>query len=297
MAAEVVHEVAGAASHGEDAIPELPNLITLISHRLHGALWAHWLHQWENLIFAWVIGLGLCLITWRYSRRPSVIPRGAQNALELLVESLDQLVQSIIGKEGRHFTPFIGTLFLYIWLMNLAVLVPGLKSPTSNLNTTAALAIVVFLYVQWTGMRRLGPLRYVAHLAGEPRDLVGWLLAPLMFLLHVLGEFIKPLSLSLRLCFNIFAEDVLMAVLVGLGLGISLTYRVPVGVPVQLFAVPLVLIFSTVQALVFSLLSTVYIALMLPHDPSPHTEALSDSPRSGSSRASEVEGRAKRVEG
>ena len=266
MAAEAVHEVAGAASHGADTIPELPNLITLISHRFHGAPWAHWLHQWENLIFAWVIGLALCAITWRYSRRPSVIPRGGQNILELLVEGLDQLIQSVIGKEGRHFTPFIGTLFLYIWLMNLAVLVPGLKSPTSSLNTTAALAIVVFLYVQWTGMRRLGLPRYLAHLAGEPRDLVGWLLTPLMFLLHVLGEFIKPLSLSLRLCFNVFAEDVLMAVLVGLGLGISVAWHVPLGVPVQLFAVPLVLIFSTVQALVFSLLSTVYIALMLPHE-------------------------------
>ena len=274
MAVDAVHHAAGraashaaeAASHGSDAIPELPNAITLLHQQFRGAPWAHWLHRWENLVFAWVVGLVLCAIAWRYSRRPSVIPRGWQNALEMVVEGLDQLVRSVIGPEGRHFTPFIGTLFLYIWLMNLSGLVPGLKSSTASLNTTVALAIVVFLYVQGTGIQRLGFGRYLDHLAGEPRDLVGWLLAPLMLVLHVLGEVIKPVSLSLRLCFNVFAEDVLLAVLVGLGVTFSLSYHLPVGVPFQLFAVPLVLIFSTVQALVFSLLSTVYIALMLPHE-------------------------------
>ncbi|PIQ83931.1 MAG: ATP synthase F0 subunit A [Candidatus Omnitrophica bacterium CG11_big_fil_rev_8_21_14_0_20_63_9] len=261
-------QAAEAAGHGGgDAIPELPNFITALSHQFHDAPWAHWLHQWENLVFAWLVALILCTVAWRYSRRPATIPGRGQNLLEMLVNGLDQLVQGVIGHEGRHFTPFIGSLFLYIWLMNLAGMVPGLKSPTSNLNTTVALAIVVFCYVQWTGIRRLGPARYVSHLAGEPTDVVGWVLAPLMLVLHVLGEFIKPLSLSLRLCFNVFAEDVLLAVLVGLGIGAGFaigTFKI--GLPFQLFALPLVLIFSTVQALVFSLLSTVYIALMLPHE-------------------------------
>ena len=272
MAAEIAHHAvvaahaAGSAAEAANAIPELPNLVTLLVHQFHDAPWAHWLHRWENLVFAWIVGGLLCVVTWRYTRHPATIPRSWQNALEMVVQAIDRMVQGIIGHEGRQFTPFIGTLFLYIWLMNLSVLVPGLKSSTSSLNTTVALAVVVFLYVQWTGIRRLGVVRYLSHLAGEPRDLVGWLLAPLMLVLHVLGELIKPLSLSLRLCFNIFAEDVLLAVLVGLGVTFSMTYHLPVGMPFQLFALPLVLIFSTVQALVFSLLSTVYIALMLPHE-------------------------------
>jgi F-type H+-transporting ATPase subunit a len=245
----------------------LPNLITLLSHRWHDAPWVAWLHYWENLVFAVSVGLLLGLLTWRYTRRPATIPSGWQNFFELIVEGVDRFVGRIIGKEGRYFTPFIGTLFLYIWLMNLSVLVPFLKSSTSNLNTTAALAALVFSYVQWTGMRRLGLLGYLDHLAGQPRDLVGWLLVPLMLPIHLLGEFIKPLSLSLRLCFNVFAEDVLLAVMVGLGIGISVGMHLPgwLPVPLQLFVIPLVLIFSTVQALVFSLLSSVYIALMLPH--------------------------------
>ncbi len=257
---------AEASSHAAEAIPEIPNVISLLSSRWHEVPWVAWLHHWENLVFAVLVGLGLCLLTWRYTRHPATIPRGWQSVLELFVEGVDQFVHTIMGHHARHFTPFIGTLFLYIWCMNLSVLLPGMKSPTSNINTTVALALVVFGYVQWIGISRLGLLGYLDHLAGQPRDLVGWLLMPLMLPIHVLGEFIKPLSLSLRLCFNIFAEDVLLAVMLGLGLTLGLVLHVPIGLPLQLFVVPLVLIFSTVQALVFSLLSSVYLALMLPSD-------------------------------
>ena len=149
---------AEAAGHAADAIPELPNVVTLLSARWHDHPWVAWLHHWENLLFAAAAGLILCAVAFRHSRRPVAIPRGWQNLLEVLVEGVDGFVQSILGTEGRHFTPFIGTLFLYIWLMNLSVLLPGMKSATSSLNTTAALALVVFTYVQWTGVRRLGPL-------------------------------------------------------------------------------------------------------------------------------------------
>jgi F-type H+-transporting ATPase subunit a len=150
--------------------------------------------------------------------------------------------------------------------MNLSVLIPGMKSSTSSLNTTVGLALVVFGYVQWIGIRANGLLSYLDHLAGSPRGVVGWVLVPLMLPIHVLGEVIKPMSLSLRLGFNVFAEDVLLAVLVGLGITAGVALHLPVGLPLQAFVVPLVLIFSTVQALVFSLLSTVYIALMSPHE-------------------------------
>ena len=266
MAADALHAVAShatdAASHAE-AIPELPNVITLLSHRWHDVPWVAALHHWENLVFAAVIAIGLSLVAWRACRRPATVPWGWQNLLELFVESMDRLVCSIIGPEGRRFTPFIGTLFLYIWLMNLSGLVPGFKSSTANLNTTAALAITVFLYVQGTGMRHLGLVGYLDHLVGQPRDLVGWLMVPLLLPIHVLGEFIKPLSLSLRLCINVFAEDVMLAVVVGLGLTLGIAMHLPVGVPLQVLVFPLVLIFSTVQALVFSLLSTVYLAMMV----------------------------------
>lgn len=267
MAADHVAHLPAAhdAAQAGGGIPELPNVITMLSGRFHDHPLISWLHHWENLVFAAVVALAISLIAWRYARKPAIIPRGWQNLLELMVDGIDQFVQRILGRAGRAHTPFIGTLFLYIWLMNLSVLIPGMKSATSSLNTTAALAIVVFCYVQWTGVKEHGPIKYVDHLAGSPRDLVGWALVPLMLPIHVLGEFIKPLSLSLRLGFNVFAEDVLLAVLVGLGITAGVALHLPIGIPLQIFVVPLVLIFSTVQALVFSLLSSVYISLMVPH--------------------------------
>lgn len=270
-AAAAVQDVAHASvdsAHG--GIPEIPNVVTLLNHRLQDVPWVSVLHHWENLVFALLVAAVLSWIAWRHASRPQRVPRGWQNLLESIVEGVDGFVCGIIGPEGRRFTPFIGTLFLYIWLMNLSVLVPGLKSSTGSLNTTIGLALCTFGYVQWVGLKSNGPMKYLDHLAGSPRDAIGWVMVPLMFPIHLLGEFIKPLSLSLRLAFNVFAEDVLLAVLLGLGLTAGAALHLPVGLPVQFFVVPLVLIFSTVQALVFSLLSTVYISLVLPHGEHQH---------------------------
>jgi len=260
MDTDAVHHAAEAAHGG---IPEIPNFITVLNNWQHENAFFHFLHQWENLVFSLLVAFGLSLAAWRYARHPVMIPKGGQNLFEVLVDGIDKFVQSIIGRAGREHTPFIGTLFLYIWLMNLSSLVPGFKPATSSLNTTAALAIIVFGYVQWIGIKANGPFGYLDHLAGSPRGVVGWAMVPLMLPIHVLGEFIKPLSLSLRLGFNVFAEDVLLAVLVGLGIAAGAALHLPL--PFQFAVVPLVVIFSTVQALVFSLLSSVYIALMLPH--------------------------------
>jgi F-type H+-transporting ATPase subunit a len=164
--------------------------------------------------------------------------------------------------------PFLGTLFVFILTMNYAGLVPFLKSPTANINTTLAMAICVFLYVQWTGIRSLGIGGYIDHLAGSPRDVMGFALMPLMLPLHIVGELIKPLSLSLRLFGNVTGEDVLLAVFVGLGVALVAAFMsgVPLGLPLQALVYPLLLIFGSIQALVFTLLSTIYFYMMLPHE-------------------------------
>ena len=137
---------------------------------------------------------------------------------------------------------------------------------SSALNTTAALAVCVFLYVQWTGLRRLGPVKYVKHLAGDPQDVVGWCMVPLMLPLHIISELAKPVSLALRLFGNILGEDVLIGVFAGLGIAVLAFVHSPVGVPLHLPFVLLALLMSTVQALVFTLLSTIYIMQVLPHE-------------------------------
>ena len=259
----VEHEtVAAAAQHAHEAaaLPEMPNAVTILNHLWPHQPVAHALHQWENVAFAWLIAGGLFLALALAARRLQMVPGRGQSFVETIVEGLDGLVTSILGDEGRHYTPFIGTLFCYILAMNLAGLVPGLKSPTSSINTTIGLAVCVFLYVQYTGIRRQGVLNYLKHFAGEP-----WFLAPLNFVLHTAGEFIKPLSLSLRLFANITGEDLTIFYLVGLGIAAVGAWTF-VGLPLQVLFYPLALLFSLIQALVFSLLSTVYISLMLPHE-------------------------------
>lgn len=253
-------------------VPEAPNLITLLaeafgeSPTLGPAL--QWLHRWENAVFAGLIIAGLTLLAWCATRHIVLIPHPAQNFVELLVEQLDDLVQSVIGPQGRHFTPFVGTLFLYIIAMNFAGMVPGLKSPTSNLNMTLALAICVFCYVQYTGIRRLGLWGYVQHLLGQPQGVVGWVLAPLMGVIEIVGELVKPLSLALRLGFNITAEDALLGFFLLLGAGALAAFHSPVGLPLHILFYPLIILFSTIQALVFCLLTSVYLLMKLPHEES-----------------------------
>lgn len=251
-------------------LPELPNLVTLFNrffyHRTIGPL----LHHWETTVFSLVVILLLTGMAWLCTRRLALLPSKAQGAAELLAGGFEQFVCGILGPTGRDFTPFLGTLFLYIWISNLIGLVPLMKSPTTGFRsiqgfpipmipiTTIPLAVAVFFYVQYTAIRRRGLIGYIDHLAGEPRNFFTYLVAPIMFILHVLGEVLtKPLSLSFRLFGNISSEDAVVAVLVGMGFGFLL---------VEFPILWLALILSTVQAVVFTLLSTIYIATVLPHE-------------------------------
>jgi len=264
-------------AHGGGHPPELPNIITILYDRYvvqaeaegrPPAAWAQFLHRWENQAHVLFFILILITVAGVAARRLEQHPGPLQNAVEFIVEKLDDFVQGILGHRGRALVPFLGTLFIFILMMNYAGLVPFLKSPTASLNMTLAMAICVFLYVQWTGIRSLGIGGYLDHLAGSPRDVVGFALLPLMLPLHVVGELVKPMSLSLRLFGNVTGEDVLLAVFVGLGVALlgAVVHGAPFGIPLQAIVYPLLLIFGFIQALVFTLLSTIYFYMMLPHD-------------------------------
>jgi len=183
------------------------------------------------------------------------------------VEGLSSFIISILGPaQGPRFVPFLGTLFIYILAMNLFGLIPFMHSPTASLNVTVALALTVFVYVQFIGFKELGPLGWLDHMLGNPRNLTGWLLAPLMLPIHVLGELAKPISLSCRLFGNIFGEDMLLVAFASLGVTMLPFKHLPFGVPMHALFFPLALLGSVLQALVFTVLSSIYILLMLPHE-------------------------------
>lgn len=238
---------------------EIPNFVTLLAEHLKSNRISQYLYGWENVIFS-VIALAVISVTaYLASRKINLIPSRLQGAFELLVSGVDDFVCGIIGPKGRRYTPFIGTLFVYILLMNLFGLVPLMKSSTTSWSITLALALLVFIYVQYAGIRELGFLGYVDHLLGKPRGLMAFFFVmPLMMLfLHIVSELVRPISLSLRLRSNIWGDDMLLSLIAGFGIK---------GIPLLLFNSLLVVLASVVQAIVFCLLTTIYFALVLSHE-------------------------------
>lgn len=235
---------------------ELPNLVTLLENFFKGTPVERYLSLWENAIFSLVIVFILAIIAYASSKKTALIPHRLQNACELFVGGIDDFVCGIIGPEGRRYTPFIGTLFIYILFMNLFGLIPFMKSSTASWSTTFALAVCVFIYVQYSAIKKRGILGYIDHLLGRPRGVLAFsLIVPItMFILHIVSELVRPISLSLRLRSNIWGDDMLLGVLAGFGAP---------GIPLLLFNSMLAILASLVQAVVFCLLTTIYFALAL----------------------------------
>jgi F-type H+-transporting ATPase subunit a len=274
--ATVAHGEGAKGGEGGSAGPEkFVNVVTLITRSFPEAGWAHWLHRFEAVIFSLFVALLLSLVAFLASRNRQMVPGPLQNVVETLVEKLYDFVVGILGpKYGRRYVPYLGSLFIYILAMNLFGLIPFMDSPTSSLNVTVGLALCTFLYVQYTGIRELGVLGYVDHMAGSPRSAISWAMVPIMVPVHLIGELAKPVSLSCRLFGNVFGEDMLLVAFTSLGVATLSFVHSPIGIPWQLPFLGLALLTSTIQALVFTVLSTIYFLLMLPHEDHGHEEAV-----------------------
>ncbi len=214
--------------------------------------WAHGVVN-VNVMTGWLAAAVLLVLMWRCARNLQLIPRsGWQTAGEFVWESMTGLCKEIIGPGGARFAPFLGTLFLYILLMNLFGIIPGFLSPTASLNMTAALALTTIIVVQYFGFRERG-IRYLLHFVGEPR----WLFI-INIPIHVIGELSRILSLSFRLFGNIFGEDMVLAKFIALGAVSIGIFVIPV--PLQLPMVLFHILVSLIQAAVFTMLAAVYIA-------------------------------------
>ena len=265
-----------AAAKGGGTEQHLPNWVVLLNDYFPHNPIVHWLHANEVLVFAWLSGLVFLAVTWIAMRRPKPVPGQLQNALEWIVESMDDVCGGLLGPHKERYIVFICALFFYILSMNLIGIVPGFMSATSSLDLTLALALVTFAYVQFWGIRNLGILGYIDHLAGSPRDAIGYAMLPVMVPVHILGELAKPVSLSCRLFGNIFGEDTLIVIFVGataLCLKASLAaLAIPPMLGISALFMMLQTLTAIVQALIFSLLATVYLYMMLPHEEHAHGE-------------------------
>ena len=242
-------------SQEHPVLSELPNWVSFLAQHINEPA-SQFLHRFENVIFSWVVLGIIFLFAYLSSRNMKWVPHRWQNAMEVFVLGVDDFVCGIMGTQGKRYTPFIGTLFLYILGMNLLGLIPFMKSPTSSWSTTMALAICVFIYVQYTAFKTLGFIGYFDHLCGKPRGFLALsLVFPLlMLLLHLTTELIRPLTLSLRLRSNVWGDDLLLARLMEFGIA---------GLPLLFFGMMLTIMASVVQAVIFSVLTTIYFAIVL----------------------------------
>jgi F-type H+-transporting ATPase subunit a len=213
------------------------------------------------LLMSWVTVLILFTLSLLATRRLRPAPRGLQAVFETGFQFIFNLVDDAMGESGRSYYPLFLGLFLYILVANLIGLVPGLSSPTANINTTIALALVVFGTIHVMGVKRHGLFGYLAHFsAGVP-----WWLKPLMTVIELISEIARPLSLSFRLFGNLMAKEVLLSILAFL---IIFLYHAGGVIDITLTVVPLLLrpliillglLVGFLQAYIFTVLAISYI--------------------------------------
>ncbi|MFW6181101.1 MAG: F0F1 ATP synthase subunit A [Spirochaetota bacterium] len=192
--------------------------------------------------YTWMVMALLVLFSWLATRRLTVEPGMSrwQNFMETLVGFVRNEIRNIIGQDPDPYLPFIGTLFLLIALSNLLTVVPRYQPPTGSLYTTSALALCVFLAVPLYGIRRRGLLGYLRKYIRP---------TPFMLPFNVIGELSRTLALSMRLFGNVMSGTLIVAILVSIA---------PLFLPI--FMQGLGLLIGLIQAYIFAILSTVYIA-------------------------------------
>ena len=173
-------------------------------------------------------------------------PGRLQIVLEDFVNGFHSLLDDFVGPKGRRYLPLVGSMFLLIWLSNLAGLVPGLMAPTSNLNVTLGCALTVWVFYHVQGVKEQGLVAYLKHFAVPPGSPVA--MAPLMLIIELISHVARVMSLTLRLFGNIFGEELVIIILASL---------VPFVVPLPMMF--LGLLTGTLQALIFVILTMVYL--------------------------------------
>ncbi len=231
----------------------------------------------NSMLTSWIATLILIILAFFATRKMSLIPKGIQNVAEMAVEMLQGLVNSVMGdmNQTKKYFPYLATIFLFIVCNNWLGLLPGVGSigmhelihgkelfiplfrgGNADLNTTLALAIMTMTLVQFFGIFAIGFWKYGSKFINFKDGPIGFFVG----ILEVIGEFSRIISFSFRLFGNIFAGEVLLAVI---------TWLLPYVGPIPFYGLEVFVGF--IQALVFTMLATVFIKTAI-EDHSGHEE-------------------------
>ncbi len=204
-------------------------------------------HGQEWLILShFILGIGIIFyIARKATHKLQLVPSGSQNVMEAFVTGIVAMGADTMGeKNARIYLPLIGSLALVIFVSNMMGIIPGFESATGNINFTLSLALIVFIYYNYLGIKINGFFNYFKHFMGPMP-----ILAPLMFPIEIISHFSRIVSLSFRLFGSIKGDDMFLMVLLML---------VPWILPLPGFF--LLTAFGLLQAFIFSILTYVYIA-------------------------------------
>jgi F-type H+-transporting ATPase subunit a len=208
----------------------------------------------SNALIISVILIVIAVLGYRQlkKREDDIVPEGKLTFgtfVEMIVESLSNIILDTMGPRGKEFVLLLGTLALFILFNNLSGLVPGFLPATDNVNTTFACSLTVFVMTHYYGFKEHG-IKYLKQFTGP-----FWWLAPLMVPIELIGHIARPLSLGLRLFGNITGDHLVTAIFFGL---------VPLFVPLPVMFLGLFVAF--VQTFVFMLLSMAYFSGAISHE-------------------------------
>jgi len=212
----------------------------------------------ETVIVTWIVMALLTIGAYLTTRRYEKVPRGVQNAVETLVETINKLVADTMGEDKKKFAPYMGTLLLFILCTNLIGLL-GFRPPTADFNTTLALALITFGMIHYYAVKSHGLGPYVKGYF-EPFFL--------LFPLNLLGELAKPISLSFRLFGNLIGGLIIMSLIYG-ALGSFSTMLGFTSVPILQGIIPIVfhvyfdLFAGVLQSFIFLMLTMVFVTIAI----------------------------------
>jgi len=164
-------------------------------------------HHYPHVVYSWVIMAILLIVSAISVKGLRMVPTKAQNFFEIVVSGIEDFMVDVVGEEGRWLFPLAATVFIYIFTCNLSGLVPGFFPPTASINTTLSCAIVVVVFTHVIGIKYHGA-KYIKHFMGPV-----WWMAPLIFLIEIIGHLARILSLTFRLFGNMAGHELVLAIL------------------------------------------------------------------------------------
>lgn len=213
-----------------------------------------------HVLMLWIASLILILTFWLAFRKPQKVPRGIVGVLESMVLFIrDEIAVPNNGEKlGKKITPILSTIFFFILTCNLLGLIPLFATATSNLNVTAALAIVAFILTQFNGMKENGVIGYLKHLVPSG---VPWFLLPIMIPIEILSLFTKPFALAMRLFANMIAGHTVIYALLGLIIVLATYFVAPISIAFAVAINLLELFVAFLQAYIFTMLTSLFIGM------------------------------------